>query len=373
MDYREGGRSMGRVLTVTVQLDTPLLQGGPTHLLEGGGAKGWTLDDQLRESQVKGLLHTFARALLLPLLEGDFTNAKHAERLLLGAPSGMKWKRNGQEEEYGKVVFIETSGPNKPEKQKYPNRPGGNKSSRQGLKPDQTCTITFHLMPWVPEPETHLKALWAVLWTGLCFGGIGIRSRRGYGGLTPIAAGPEETDTDNHEALSLFESPPVGKQSLAVQLTQGFSMAQKWVHAWVQCQPGNGLTLAHSPSLSDDPFQMAGIGQLFIGEPKHGADKPWEAVMKPFMDASSQELRNATTQHKEIIGAAGPRLASPVWLRIFKTNRGYVPVITLGANKTFTQDNGQKEPKAIVQALLTLVDAKPIEEVLKKASAGGAP
>jgi hypothetical protein len=225
-------------------------------------------------------------------------------------------------------------------------------------------------MPWVPEPETHLKALWAVLWTGLCFGAIGIRSRRGYGGLTPtkIVIQPVATEEICWKAL-LFPDPPASKEALAKKLSAGFTTAQSWVQAWVACQKSNKLTLAPRSSPGEDPFQMAGVSQVFIGEPKNGGNAPWEAVMKPFMEKSSKALKNTPAEHQAIIGSANPRLASPVWLRIFKTNSGYVPVITLGSSKTF---NGPATPKPIVQALLNSVNAKPISPTIPEAGAEGA-
>jgi len=367
---------MGRQMTVTVRLDTPLLQGGPTCLLGGGGANGWTLATELRESQVKGLLHTFARALFLPLLDESPQKAKHAERLLLGAPAGTTWKKNDKNQEYGKVLSIETSGPDSVKTETYPNRPGkADKGSRRGVSPGATYTITLRLMPWVPEPETHLKALWAVLWTGLCFGAIGIRSRRGYGGLTPteIVIQPVATGESCWKAL-LFPDPPASKEALAKELSAGFTTAQSWVQAWVACQKSNKRTPAPRSSPGEDPFQIAGLSQVFIGEARNGGNAPWEAIMKPLMQASSKELdrckKEHSNDHREIIGSAtNPRLASPVWLRIFKTDSGYVPVITLGSSKTF---NGNGVPKPIVQALLDSVRAMPISEIIPAAGTEGA-
>jgi hypothetical protein len=360
-------------MTVTVRLDTPLLQGGPTCLLGGGGANGWTLATELRESQVKGLLHTFARALFLPLLDESPQKAKHAERLLLGAPSGTKWKKNGKDQEYGKVVSIETSVSAPSGEGTYCNRPGKpEKGSRRGVPPGATYTITLRLMPWVPEPETHLKALWAVLWTGLCFGAIGIRSRRGYVGLTPTHLNIQSSAAGqgNDPGLPLFSSPPTDGCALAKQLSDGFAKAQDLVKGWINRQSTNGLKLVSAFQVGEDPFQIKDLTQVFIGEPRNGGNAPWEAVMIPFMNKSSDERTKNPEEHSKIIGSGGKdRLASPVWLRIFKTNSGYVPVITLGSSKTF---NGPATPKPIVQALLNSVNAKPISPTIPEAGAEGA-
>jgi hypothetical protein len=227
-------------------------------------------------------------------------------------------------------------------------------------------------MPRVPEPEPHLKALWAVLWTGLCFGAIGIRSRRGYGGLTPThldiqlgAAGQ-----GNDPGLPLFSTPPADGRALAGQLSKGFTTAQGLVKKWIEGQSANVLNLASAFQLGEDPFQMAGVSQVFIGEPRNGGNAPWEAVMIPFMNKSSDARTKNPEEHSKIIGSGGKdRLASPVWLRIFKTNSGYVPVITLGSSKTF---NGLATPKPIVQALLNSVNAKPISPIIPEAGAKGA-
>jgi hypothetical protein len=344
--------------------------------LGGGGANGWTLATELRESQVKGLLHTFARALLLPLVGGDAKDAKHAERLLLGDPAGTTWKKNGKDQEYGKVLSIETSVSAPSGEGTYCNRPGKpEKGSRRGVPPGATYTITLRLMPRVPEPETHLKALWAVLWTGLCFGAIGIRSRRGYGGLTPTHLDIQSSAAGQSKdpGLPLFSTPPADGCALAKQLSDGFAKAQDLVKGWIKRQSANGRKLVSAFQLGEDPFQIKDLTQVFIGEPKNGGNAPWEAVMIPFMDASSTELDRCkeehSNDHREIIGSANPRLASPVWLRIFKTDRGYVPVITLGSSKTF---NGPATPKPIVQALLNSVNAKPISPIIPEAGAKGA-
>jgi hypothetical protein len=367
-----GGGVMARQMTVKVRMDTPLLQGGPIQLLEEGAGKGWKLETRLRESQIKGLLHTFARALFLPLFGGNMQMAKHAERLLLGAPAGTTWRKNHEEQEYGKVLSIETSGPDSVETKTYPNRPGDrSKGERQGLQPGGTCTITIRLMPWVPEPEAHLKALWGVLWTGLCFGGIGIRSRRGYGGLTP-------TDLDiqlsaagqgNGPGLPLFSTLPKDGQVLAEQLSNGFATAQDLVRGWIKTQGANELELAPAFQLGKDPFQIKDVTQVFIGQVEKESSNTWEAVMIKLMNASSEQLRINFQIHQTIIGSANPRLASPVWLRIFKTKIGYVPVITLGSSETF-DSNGS--PKPIVQALLNSVNAKPISPSIPRSAPKGA-
>jgi hypothetical protein len=226
-------------------------------------------------------------------------------------------------------------------------------------------------MPWVPEPETHLKALWAVLWTGICFGAIGIRSRRGYVGLTPTHLDIQSSAAGQSKdpGLPLFSTPPADGCALAKQLSKGFTTAQGLVKKWIEGQSANVLNLASAFQLGEDPFQIKDLTQVFIGEPRNGGNAPWEAVMKPFMKESSNALQHNPAEHKAIIGSANPRLASPVWLRIFKTDRGYVPVITLGSSKTF---NGNGVPKQIVKALLTPVGARPISDIVQGAPPKGA-
>ena len=68
---------------IFLRVDSPLLQGGPVR----GQAEQYA---QLRGPALRGLLHTFVRALIGPLLDQDAKRTRDAQRLLLGAAGGLE-------------------------------------------------------------------------------------------------------------------------------------------------------------------------------------------------------------------------------------------------------------------------------------------
>lgn len=210
---------------ITLRVDTPVLLGGADN-------RDWDESGHLRGGSVRGLLHTFARALWAPALvksgkkQVDSTRLLDAERRLFGESAG--------EKSYPPTFRVRDITPREALKnelsdpQEYPIRPnrdsrrqgengrpdsgheaeavgGGkrrtlpNRNNRHGIEPGAIRVIEISPRPSALRPfqvgkETSeavplfREMLWVIVWTAFTFGSLGLRQRRGYGSLTIVRA-----------------------------------------------------------------------------------------------------------------------------------------------------------------------------------------
>jgi len=330
---------------LTVELDSPLLL---------SGARSGMVDPArlIRPASVRGLVHTFARALFGPLLASNPENTRHAERKLLGAQGGVK---DSQHHEYGATFRIEV----------VPSRLGNpirvlncphdqRKGKREGFPEDRTAELIVRPRPHAAAADVNFSAmLWTVLWTGFAFGALGNRSRRGYGSLTltdirgidggatpDLGALLKNAGGNVQQKLPVWQQVPADRAALAKDLCSGLRAAQAAAAAWLGTT-GPPTAPTGAPSF----FQLFGPDWVSIGM----AFESSAAAMSTLMSACSGALRSNSSLYRRTMGAGGrDRLASPLWVRLYRTGQGWVPVATF---------SGDPENRALVDQVLTAIGA----------------
>lgn len=301
---------------ITLRLDTPLLQSGAL-------AKKVDPSYQLRGPSVRGLLHTWARALLGPPLKNDTEAVRKKEAELLGLAG---------DGEGGRRTFrIETVGDLPPDRSfaNCPHKPGP-KGTRPGHPATGTVTLWVRPHPCVASDPCFLAMLWVVVWTAFSLGAIGNRSRRGYGSLTIVGAPKAPSLTrlvKDAEQLPTFPNPPATADALGKELRRGVDLALQCTAAWLDVS-----TTAAPPARTGifPFFELASLDQIYLGNPK-GTNDDGDFVMQGLMTACSGVAGSLG------FVAGSKRLASPLWVRIYKlAGSTYVPVATL-AHSTSSQ------------------------------------
>jgi hypothetical protein len=321
-----------RDFKVALRLETPLLLGGPWS----GECDPVAL---LRGASIRGLLHTFTRALIGPYFPEKPGEVHRLESLLLGTAGGEDSK--GPTFRLMDATRSEKEGTTRLEvKRGVPIRPGQlGKGTREGFGEDQKRILCFQPRRWVFEgygkgddrvkPIPYFREiLWAIAWTAFSLGGLGTRSRRGYGSLT-VEGGTDLPDFSDMlgsaRPLPLFDAPPANEQELATMLCGGvetvFAVISKWL---------DGKSAADSPPFPY--FQICNTRQIRVGK-KSGDKKSDDKKSDDWKDAIEQVMDGCGNNkdhylYPTVVGSARKdhRLASPLWVRIYKIDGGYVPL-----------------------------------------------
>lgn len=364
---------------ITLRVDSPLLLGG-------AGPWGSEPTCALRGPSVRGLLHTFARAMMGPHFiddEGqlDFERLRTAERRLLGSSAD---DRTGQAtfrvQDRTSVDELVSCARNPikyavlPHDMRIGNglTKGGGK--KQGIPPDQRYIL--ELQPRASAlkgsakgqgPILHFEAmLWSVAWTAFTIGALGQRSRRGYGSLSIVAAdSPPRLDGISHDSgtLPLFEHPATDLASFARPLKRGLDVVRHVTEQWLLA---NGFS--HRPRYPDvyPIFCLPADASIYIGQPSQSSVSedwgPGEKALRALMNKCSDEKDNHN-DYPKIMGGIGSkfsdRLASPFWYRVHRSNSGgYFPVVTYSPRV----DAGPNGP---AEAVLRTLGAKSLPELLR--------
>lgn len=180
----------------------------------------------------------------------------------------------------------------------------------EGIKPGQPITVTFAPRP----PHTSLPP--AALWTLLVFillGGLGRRSRRGFGSLmlrSPRSPCPE------FPLLPDYSGPEGFCKSLSSLLQEALRATKEFVE---RCNLQGG-SFSKTPRFSLLGEQYAKV--LFCKQPFPG----WEEAMQQFWGL----LRSSPYRDNPIFGFAGSagRQGSPLHLRILRLGDKYHILLT---------------------------------------------
>lgn len=370
-------------IQITLRLDTPLLLGG-------SDAKKLESTEVIRPASLRGLFRIFARAAFGYLLGGIADREQRADviRLLENALLGSAAERGTQGNTYHLVLAASNNKLNGASRYGVVPKPNNelDKSDTPGFDAGQTQIVSLVIPRRSLEHNASFaEALSSIVWLGLTSGSLGKRSRRGYGSIAVVewnAAGGS-TGLPNLPMFGQVQD----QTDLAEKIAHGFEQALTAVSRWIDKEVGENdqlieklsrvvpsrtdvdqrkrivaeaqrkLPSAPTYARQDEFFQLAGLEHVYIGRPaEDNKEKPWLPPMGAFNAECSKQLNSNPQPYRDYIGRSD-RLASPVWLRMFKTDAGHLPVITVSPPNP--------SANAIVTALTASVNATPISELLK--------
>jgi CRISPR type III-B/RAMP module RAMP protein Cmr1 len=209
--------------------------------------------------------------------------------------------------------------------------PHKHKGKQEGFSPGSRAEVRINLNQTLWD-ESAKNALLAVIWLWGNLGGIGTRSRRGFGSVALLP------DTDNKDPFEIkycrrsFENREKLVEHLKTGIEKSFQSIQEWVKAREhsldllhkprieQCRAGVGAKdfsplLSHNRSADKDMFVFNSLAQVFVGN----------------MFQSCNDLLKIIADKKAIAdetGSAIPRRASPMIVRIHRCAEGFIPVLT---------------------------------------------
>ncbi len=251
---------------------------------------------ELRASSVRGALRFWLRALLGGVMGDRPEDLYKAEATIFGNTQGAS------------CVVVRITGSEQSQAYRPLLHNPGKTFTLQGIKPGQKITLT--LLPRLPSASIPEAALGALL-TFVLLGGLGKRSRRGFGSLAFCSAEknfplplPDYSTTENFLQRLPDLIHAARKAVMAFLQTLGFDRADP-------------SALPHFAILHEQHAKV-----LFFKKPFQS----WEEAMKSFWSL----LRSNSYRDNPVFGFAGSsgRQSSPLHLRIVKVGGSFHLLIT---------------------------------------------
>lgn len=267
-------------LTVTLEAVTPLFLGGANPR----GAP------ELRAPSFRGAMRYWLRAALGGVIgDHNLDGLRKLESAVFGST------------EFGSPVHVRlhpVGGESQPRNEKVlPHKEGREAGSRQAIQPGQQFELVLS-MPHRGNEDVWAAAI-AALRLAVTFGGVGLRSRRGYGTLKIVRS----TDLTQ---LPLSPTSLQGWQQFAIQA------AEHAIDGCYRLAQAQNVSVLVGPPLGPSRFPSAN-SQSLIMISGLGAPSAMDAVIR-FMQHVPRDAA---------FGGISPRQASPLWVRPIKTEKGY--------------------------------------------------
>lgn len=216
---------------------------------------------------------------------------------------------------------------NSPKKDSFLILPHKHQGKQTGFSPGSTAEvrISLHQKIWSDQAR---NALLAVIWLWDNLGGIGTRSRRGFGSVVLLP------DADGKDALKAAGLPEccdsfASRNALIEHLQTGIEQSFQLIREWIAAQGCAAKLLQPTRSANKDMFVLNSLAQIFVGT-EHAT-----LGAEPAKTAGLLQHISDKKVMSEESGSASPRLASPMLVRIHQCAEGCVPVLTWSPrNKT---------------------------------------
>ncbi|HSN24074.1 MAG TPA: type III-B CRISPR module RAMP protein Cmr1 [Methylomicrobium sp.] len=179
---------------------------------------------------------------------------------------------------------------------------------KKTLKPEEADKVPI----WDDSAE---NALLAVIWLWGNLGGIGTRSRRGFGSVALL---PDENGNDAFAAAGLPKCCETfaSRNALVEYLQEGIDKSFQIIREWIAMKYRTKKSLDQNRSANNEMFILSSLAQVFVSE----------------MFQSCNDLLRIIADKKAVAdetGSAVPhRLASPMIVRIHRCAEGFIPVLT---------------------------------------------
>ncbi len=306
---------MARELIVTVESVTPLFL---------GGAKARELADAIRPASIRGQVRYWLRAMLGagidPTDKEALKTLKESEGKFMGnteAGSPVRFRVRSDRP----LGYVEKKDGGR---RMLPHRVAGVKEQRGAPNPlceaaiieNQTFDIILSPRPGrytIPNEVVAATLLW------LHLGGLGKRSRRGFGSLQPVKWAASE-DVLTPEAR---EHLPNGHPGDAAALRSQLGDLLNWLGGVA------GVSTGSWASRSDYPILHADVAGVRVSDAVTGYRlTSYHQAMVPFWRESLRNVDKELKDNRAYGYASNDRRASPFHLHIARTAQGYHQVFT---------------------------------------------
>lgn len=248
---------------------------------------------ELRPPSIRGAMRFWFRAMMGGIVGGDIEALKKLEADVFG------------DTDKASSVILRVSGVNL-NKESYNPLPHKNTNFKfEGFKPDQKFNLTFSVRNSKDVQKLEIAVLSFLLLVNL--GGIGKRSRRGFGSLRIIKS---EGDLNDKQIKSLLYSQPKSHQELEDTLFSLISLAGSKSRAFSDVKKKSNSNSSF-PYINQD-FQMMVLEKSYTH---------WEEALKNIM-LKMRDYKDPA------FGSPDPRQASPLIVKVHKINTAYKVVLT---------------------------------------------
>ncbi len=294
---------MSPELTITMETVTPLFLGG-------ADPRGMP---ELRAPSFRGAMRYWMRAALGGVIgDNDLQALRRLESSVFGStergsPIRVRLKPvGGQVRNQDETIL--------------PHKAGGGAGSRKAIEAGQRLELTLS-MTHGANSETWAAAI-AALRLAVTFGGVGLRSRRGYGTLRVSESADQAQMPTSPTSLE-------GWKNFAKQTAENAIAACRKL-----AEAHNVSPLLETPSKNLSRFPCANKQSLIMIS-KVEVSTAMEAVIQ-FMQKVPKDLA---------FGGINPRQASPLWVRPIQTENGYRLLFVILASELTKGTDYQKVQK----------------------------
>jgi CRISPR/Cas system CMR-associated protein Cmr1 (group 7 of RAMP superfamily) len=303
-----------RELKVTLETVTPLFLGGADNRTP-----------ELRPPPFRGMMRYWFRALAGGVVGDDgraLKTIREKEAEIFG----------GADEKHGQsAVWVRLSEP-KFVPESYLLLPHRDKPKFPAIPPGVTPTLTLTLKPGAEMQKLEMT-VWSLL-VELTLGGVGKRSRRGFGSLRVTEMGelPPGLNNDLQQQLEEARQLPANAEDLARRVG-GLLTAARSAFTTFLSNP--------TPRISDPPrfSLLKSDTHIVIWTPKEDLPSAYDAsVLAPLMSKLSSQMAQVGGDFAEAFGGINIRLpntrdrfrrASPLWVSTHRLqNNGWALVLT---------------------------------------------
>lgn len=294
-----------RTLTVTLETVTPMFLGG-------ADPRG---TPELRPPSFRGMMRYWFRASAGGVVGDDeqaLRTIRQKEAEVFGSPD----EKHGQS-----AVWVRLSTPKFAPKS-YPLLPHKNRPMFPAIPPGVAPILTLTLKPNAEMQKLEL-AIWALL-IGLTLGGIGKRSRRGFGSLRVAKIGEKPSGLSDTLLQQLEQATelPANSKELAERIG-GLLTAARSAFTTFLGNPAHSIgNLPRFSLLNPDTH-------IVVWTPDGNSPGDYRDVLKPLIEALSDKKKANARSFDNAFGRIGPRRASPLWVSTHRLqNDGWALVLT---------------------------------------------
>lgn len=301
-------KSKMKVIEFKIEFITPLLIGGGNTEFDSSGNIPWKLDEGLTGKALRGCWRFWFRAILGGMVENlQVDQLKDCENKIFGSADSKVGPKFKMQIEILNQKKLESFSLGFTSKHVY-------KDCIEG-------EYLIKILPLNKYSSNDLEVLLATIWVWGNLGGIGLRSRRGFGSSilhvennNPFDKLPLQQEFNSHEDLEKH-------------LCLGLEIVQKKFNGWIEqnlFSPSHTLDIKNSDlPHCNHYFILRSLEQIFVGN--DGWSDINEAISQVHGCSQNNSLGWIFPKRHHCLSA---RMASPIIFRFHKINNSFYPIFT---------------------------------------------